>query len=105
VVIEALAAGTPVIISDGVNIGAEIAAAGVGAVVSVRGSAAQNIEGLAQMLERWLGDADLRKRAAERARAYVWERYDWERLAGRWGEHYRALRDLAHSRRETAKRG
>jgi len=74
--------GTPVIVSDQVNIHAEISAAGVGAVVPTQ------VEPLGRELMRWLGDADLRAAAAGRARAFVWERYDWTKIAQRWVGHY-----------------
>ncbi len=60
-VVEALAAGTPVVISDQVNIHREISAAGVGGVVPTQ------IDALAAELDRWLGDEALRRAAAERA--------------------------------------
>ncbi|HZZ42808.1 MAG TPA: glycosyltransferase [Tepidisphaeraceae bacterium] len=81
-VVEALAAGRPVIISDQINIHAEITAAGVGAVIPL------DIDRLAAELQRWLGDEGLRNRAAGKARPFVWETYDWDRIARRWSEHY-----------------
>jgi glycosyltransferase involved in cell wall biosynthesis len=91
-VIEALAAGTAVIVSDGVNIHGEITSAEVGAVVPIGGTAEQNIAVLVKTLERWFSDDSLRRAAEERARPYVWERYDWERIARRWKEHYARIR-------------
>lgn len=84
-VVEALAAGTPVVISDQVNIHREIAAAGVGGVVPTK------VDALAQELGRWLGDEPRRHAAAERARPFVWQKYDWNEIARRWREHYRTL--------------
>lgn len=84
-VAEALAAGTPVIISDQVCIHREISAAGVGGVVGL------NVEALAHELSRWLSDSPLRQTAAARARAFVWQRYDWNRIAGQWARHYQRL--------------
>jgi glycosyltransferase involved in cell wall biosynthesis len=84
-VVEALAAGTPVVVSDRVNLHPEITAAGVGGVVPL-GAAA-----LAAELDRWLGDDALRAAAAARARPFVRERYDWRQIAARWVEHYRRL--------------
>lgn len=91
-VVEALAAGTPVIISDGVNIHGEITSAGLGAVVPIGGTPEQSIIALAATLEQWLGDASLRRAASERARPYVRDRYDWEKIALRWKEHYARIR-------------
>jgi glycosyltransferase involved in cell wall biosynthesis len=84
-VIEALAAGAPVVISDGVNICREVAAAGVGAVVPL------NVEALSVALTQWMGDASLRARAAALSRTFVWDRYDWGKIALRWAGHYERL--------------
>jgi glycosyltransferase involved in cell wall biosynthesis len=81
-VAEALAAGTPVVISDQVNIHREIAAAGVGQVVET------NVAPLAAAIEAWLGDEKRRRSAGERGRDFVRERYDWRRIAEAWREHY-----------------
>ena len=86
-VIEALACGTPIIISDQVNIHPEIVAAQVGAVVPL------NVEALAREITRWMSDNKLREAAAQRSRAFVWERYDWNHIAMRWKEHYQKLSD------------
>ena len=82
VVAESLAAGVPVIISDQVNIHAEITAAGVGGVVPAQ------IEPLARELRRWLGDEPLRSQAALKCRPFVREHYDWNKIAERWKIHY-----------------
>jgi len=84
-VVESLAAGTPVVISDQVNIHAEISAAGVGGVVPVSADA------LARELNRWLKDGALRNRFAEKAPAFVRERYGWREIAGRWVMHYQEI--------------
>jgi glycosyltransferase involved in cell wall biosynthesis len=84
-VAESLAAGTPVVISDQVNICNEVQAAGVGGVVPCK------VEPLTEELNRWLSDAELRSRAAAAARPFVWQRYDWKQIAQRWVEHYKTL--------------
>jgi len=84
-VVEALAAGTPVVISDQINIYQEIAAAGVGAAVSL------DVPTITQTLDRWLGDKALRQSAAGRCREFVWKNYDWNQIARRWVEHYTRL--------------
>jgi glycosyltransferase involved in cell wall biosynthesis len=81
-VVEALAAGTPVIISDQVNIEGEIRAAGVGGVVPTRSDA------LAGEIARWLADEGLRRSAAAAAPRFVRERFGWDRIALRWVKHY-----------------
>jgi glycosyltransferase involved in cell wall biosynthesis len=84
-VIEALACGTPVVVSDQVNLHPDISAAGVGGVVPLDAAA------LANELDRWLDDNELRRAASARAPAFVRERYDWDAVARRWVEHYRTV--------------
>ena len=81
-VVEALAAGTPVLISDQVNLWRDVAEAEVGGVV--RADARQ----LAVELRRWMTNSALRTAAAGRARPLVWRRYDWRQIAARWVRHY-----------------
>jgi glycosyltransferase involved in cell wall biosynthesis len=85
VVIEALAAGTPVVVSDQVNLHPEVAAAGVGGVTPLDPAA------IARELDRWLDDEPMRQRAAHAGPALVRERYGWDTIATRWREHYRRL--------------
>ena len=91
VVAESLAAGVPVIISDQVNIHAEITAAGVGGVVPAQ------IEPLARELRRWLGDEPLRSQAALMCRPFVREHYDWNKIAERWKKHYAQITSMQSS--------
>jgi glycosyltransferase involved in cell wall biosynthesis len=91
VVIEALACRTPVVISDQVNIHHEITAGEVGEVVQAQ------VEPLTAALDRWLGDDELRKQVAERARPFVWENYDWKQIGRRWVDHYSHLLGQAPS--------
>ena len=86
VVVEALACGTPVIVSDGVALHGEVTAGEVGSSIAVGDVAA-----LSQQLRKWLNDAELRRRTAERARPFACERFDWAKIAGRWREHYARL--------------
>ena len=60
-------------------------AAAVGGVVKTDGKL------LAIELRRWMSDEGLRKPAAERARPFVWQRYDWRQIARRWVNHYDQL--------------
>jgi glycosyltransferase involved in cell wall biosynthesis len=92
-VAEALACGTPVVISDQVNIHPEITAAGVGGVVPL------DVERLAAELRRWMTDISLRQTAAARAPGFVRERYDWNQIARRWAGHYAKLVERAGRRR------
>ncbi len=82
VVIEALAAGTPVVISDQVNIHPQVSRAQMGGVVPTE------IEPLAAEIDRWLADEAMRSGAAERGRAFVQERYAWDKIAQRWVQCY-----------------
>ena len=86
VVVEALACAVPVLVSDGVALHREVRDAGVGSFTKVG-----DVDGIAKELCRWLDDDPLRRVAAERARGFVWERFDWGKIAARWVEHYRAL--------------
>jgi glycosyltransferase involved in cell wall biosynthesis len=85
VVVESLAAGTPVVVSDQVNLHPEISAAGVGGVVPL------DVEQLAREMDRWLGDDEMRKNTGDKAKQFARDRYDWRMIARRWGEHYAAL--------------
>jgi len=85
VVIEALAAGTPVIISDQVAIHRQIADSHVGEVLMT------DVEKIADALKRWLQDASLRQAASTRAIDFVARNFDRLAQARRWIEHYSAL--------------
>jgi glycosyltransferase involved in cell wall biosynthesis len=84
-VAEAMAAGLPVVISDQVNIHAEVAAAGAGGVVPTDTAA------LSAELTRWVYDDSLRRSAGLRAREFAFGRYDWAAIADRWLGHYQRL--------------
>ncbi|CAN5497501.1 glycosyltransferase [soil metagenome] len=85
VVIEALAAGTPVIISDQVAIHRQITEASVGEVVPT------DIDRIAETLTRWLKDQNLRDAASTRALDFVAMQFDRLAQASRWIEHYSAV--------------
>jgi glycosyltransferase involved in cell wall biosynthesis len=84
-VVEALASGCPVLISDQVNIHREITAGGVGGVVPTEQNA------LADELKRWLDGENLRRAAGARGPAFVRARYDWNVIARHWAGHYARL--------------
>lgn len=84
-VVEALAAGCPVIISEHVEVQEMLAGAGVGEVIAQERSAAS------AALSRWLEDDEHRRVAGERARTFAAEHFDWDRIAGRWADHYGRL--------------
>jgi glycosyltransferase involved in cell wall biosynthesis len=86
VVAEAMAVGTPVVISREVNIWQEVLAAGAGAAVQ-----SGDDRELSAELTRWLADPAMRAAAGEKARAFARSHYDWGRIAKNWVGHYAAL--------------
>ncbi len=81
-VIEALATGTPVVVSDRVGIHDQIASAGVGLVTTT------DARSLHEALTHWLSDHDARLAAAAKAKAFVRERFDWSVIASNWKTRY-----------------
>jgi glycosyltransferase involved in cell wall biosynthesis len=81
-VVEALASGLPVIVSDRVMLHREIKEAGAGLVTGL-GPAE-----VAAATEALLEDDDLRTRMAAAAEVLVRERYDWEVVATKTTEVY-----------------
>jgi glycosyltransferase involved in cell wall biosynthesis len=81
-VMEAMAAGTPVVVSDQVNLHPEVTASGVGGVVPM------DVGSLSAELTRWLGDEAMRRAAGARGRSLARTRYNWDDIAGRWVGHY-----------------
>ena len=81
-VIESLAAGTPVVVSDQVNIYKQVRDNQLGGVVETTS------DSIAGELTRWLTNDDLRSAAAARARTFVRQNYDRVEIARRWVEHY-----------------
>jgi glycosyltransferase involved in cell wall biosynthesis len=81
-VVEALAAGCPVVISDQVNIHRQVSSAGVGAVIPT------NVEALAEQISHWMNDDAERHRVARRARDFAMRRYNLERSEKLWARHY-----------------
>jgi glycosyltransferase involved in cell wall biosynthesis len=84
-VIEALACGVPALVADGVGISDDIVSSRVGSSVPL------DISIIAMELRRWMQDETLRRAAAEKARPFVWEHFDWSVVAARWVDHYRKL--------------
>lgn len=84
-VVEALAAGLPVIVSDQVNIADQISAAGVGVSVPLE------VDAIAAALRAVVGAEAPAGFSAERARAFVAAHYDWEAIAARWSTVYTDL--------------
>lgn len=84
-VAEAIAAGTPVLISDQVNIFEEIVAGGVG------WATAPDVEPFAEELHRLCVSPDAIDAAAARCEAFARQAYDWSVIAERWKAHYYSL--------------
>lgn len=78
-VVEALAAGIPVVATDGVALSEDVAAAGAGVAVAVSADPAV----LAEVLERILADGALRAAMGERGRALAHQRFSLEVFAER----------------------
>jgi glycosyltransferase involved in cell wall biosynthesis len=83
--VEAIAAGTPVLLSDEVNIYREIIDAGVGWVV------ARDPAAIAQTIARCVKDPSVRQRAAALCGPFAREHYDWSAIGRRWVAHYTEL--------------
>lgn len=92
-VIEALGVGTPVLISDQVNICAEVAAAEVGEVVPCE------VEPLARRLATMLADRPRLAEMAARARPWVERTFRWDAIAARIDAMYE---QVVHARRADA---
>jgi glycosyltransferase involved in cell wall biosynthesis len=90
-VVEAMACGLPVVVSDQVGIHREIAAAGAGLVVPCRADA------LAEALMQLARDADLRRRQGDRGRRLARERYSVESMTQGLLELYASLQPAASS--------
>ena len=88
-IIESLAARTPVIISDRVNIHPEIAEAKVGIIVPTR------IEALRQAISHLLTNDRAREEMSARAHDFLRATYDRVLIARRWHDHYERLITLA----------
>ena len=84
-VIEAMAAGIPVVVTDGVALSGDVAAVGAGATVPPSPIA------LAAALDRILGDDALRAAMGERGRAFAHQRFSLGVYAQRLRDTYAAI--------------
>ncbi len=83
-VLEALAAGCPVVITRNCNF-PEVAAAGAGLVVEPEAGQ------VASALARVLDEPELGQRMGARGRALIEERYTWDRTAAQFADMYRSI--------------
>lgn len=84
-VVEAMAAGRPVIVSDQVGIRSDVLKAGCGAVVPL------DTDAVAAELDSWVADGRRCREAGERGRTFATVAYDWDRIAERWKHHYQGF--------------
>lgn len=91
VVVESLAAGTPVVVSQGVALWEDVVAAKVGTSAEMQGDSV-SVDALRRELEAWLHDKARRHEASGRAQAWARERFDWNLIAARWQKHYARLK-------------
>ena len=93
VIIEALACGLPVVISDQVNIHRELSIAGAATVVTC------STASVAAGIDSALADADSRRRIAVLGPSLVRERYGWDAIVPRLIGHYKeAITDFRAGR-------
>lgn len=85
VIVEALAAACPVVVSDQVGIGPDVADHHVGSVVPI------DPMRIAESLDKWLADQSRRQAAGEAGRAFVFERFVWSRIDAAWLQRYETI--------------
>lgn len=90
-VVEALAAGLPVIISDQVAIHEQITRAQAGQAGQIGQVIPTEIQPLVAALDRWLGDDSLRHAASAKARDFARSAFDWNAIAENWRQHYQRM--------------
>ena len=83
--VEAMAAGVPVVVTDGVGIAPDVKEAKAGIVIE------KNEEQLAKAILGLLRDEDLRKALGERGKKLVEEKYSWPNIAKKWLAAYNEL--------------
>lgn len=89
VVIEAMAAGCPVIVSRDVGLADAVRSTGAGLVVD------GEPDTLGAAMSRLLGDAQLRREMGERGRVVAHERYTWQAVAAQMEQLYAAVLNTA----------
>ena len=90
VVLEALAAGVPTVVTRGVGLAKDVESMGVGAIADY------SVDSLASVLSEWMADDARRERLSEHCRASVADRFAWRAIAERWRSHYQPLHSYSH---------
>jgi glycosyltransferase involved in cell wall biosynthesis len=85
-VLEALACGCPVLVSDQVYLHPQISQGRVGGVTPC------TVDAVAVELQRWLSDPKMRNAAAARARSFALTTFNWDEIGRNWAAHYQSLR-------------
>jgi len=98
-VVEAMAAGCPVIVSQEVAIARDIEAWGAGTTAPLEP------EGLARVIDKWLADASKRREAGARGREAAFTHFDWRQVAQGWDDHYEYLAEVASRRMKAVEVG
>ena len=84
-VVESLAAGTPVIISNEVALSSEVIGGKVGSVVQ------RDPKSIAAAIDSWLSDESELAKVRDRCRTFARERFDWALIAKKWVNYYGGL--------------
>jgi glycosyltransferase involved in cell wall biosynthesis len=90
-VIEAMAAGCPVVVSENVGLKEEIRQCGAGSITPL------DSELIALAIDGWLQDASARHDAGGRARACALRDFDWNVIAARWQRRYSQMLGRFHA--------
>jgi glycosyltransferase involved in cell wall biosynthesis len=90
-VIEAMAAGCPVVVSEHVGLKEEIRRCGAGSITPL------DSEAIARAIDGWLEDAAARHEAGARARACALRDFDWSEIAARWQRRYSQMLGRVHA--------
>lgn len=84
-VVEALAAGCPVVVSDQVGVCHEVSTHRVGSVATLSPAS------IAGSLDEWLNRRHSMQRPFVKARRLALDAFDWNSIAARWQAHYQRL--------------
>lgn len=91
VAVEAMAAGAPVIVTEGCGVAEHVRSAGAGEVTS------PDAEALSAAITRLMGDSSQRAMAGARGRTYVRDHLSWTAVARRMVDGYRSVLSARHA--------